>query len=250
MEYRRKHARFRPRSWFSLFFRLGGWLSLICGLALLAVTYFSAGALYLADRLDRAGDLAYAVVADRRAAATGDEGETTRYVTFTFKARGAGGQTVEVEVPAEYFDAVSVGDELPIRYLSNDPAQIEYDVGGYRRTGERLRRIALALGIAGLVTLWVFGRAANRAIKVRRDGEKRMATVTRIVEAGSAKTGKKQGRLAWYEEDGQTGESLRHDLEDLENRYQAGDLIAVYRLGTDAYWEGDVGPPKRDIPGR
>ena len=72
MRYRRKHSRVRPRSWFSLFVRFGGWLCLISGVLLVALTFFSATALYLGDRMDAEGRYARAVVEDKREVVTTD----------------------------------------------------------------------------------------------------------------------------------------------------------------------------------
>jgi hypothetical protein len=238
-DYVRRHPRHRPRGWWSLFLRFGGWTALVCGALLLVTTLFSAGALYLADRLDRSGALANAVVTGKRT-----EGET-RLVTFTFKARGGPGRTVETEVSRAYYNAVREGAERKIRYLVEDPDWIEEDLSRYRRTGVLLRWTGLVLGLTGLAMLWLFGKAANRAVRVRRDGERRLAEVTGLAAAGS-RFGPAQGRLEWREPDGSTGASLPRDMDWLRARYAPGDTIAVFRLGRHAFWEGDVGPPHRE----
>ena len=228
-------------------------MCLIFGAALLILTGFSAGALYLADRLDRDGRLAYAVVSDKRVETRTDsdgDTDTDHFVTFTFKSRGQSGQVVETEVGSSYYCAVSVGDERAIRYLADDPSTLEYDIGGYRRTGVTLRWIGLGLGIAGLAALWGIGSRANRAVRVRRDGEKRMAQVTGVREVNVTGNHRRQGRLMWREADGATGESLMRDAEALRRLYRTGDPIVVFRLGRHAYWEGDVGPPAREVEGR
>ncbi|MDJ0826448.1 MAG: hypothetical protein QNJ16_13170 [Rhodobacter sp.] len=252
MAYRRKHDRHWPRGWFSLFLRLGGWASLALGVGLLVVTAFSAGTLYLADRFDREGRLAYAVVADMRVVETvDDDGDVARdhFVTFTYKTRGGGGRTQEVEVSAAYFGGVAEGDERAIRYLASDPGRVEVDIGRYRRTGVVLRWIGLGLGVLGLAALWLFGAQANRAVKVRRDGEKRFAEVSGITETNVRVNGRRQGRLTWREADGRVGRSLMRDAGELRGLYRPGDRIVVFRLGRHAFWEGDVGPPRREVEG-
>ena len=249
--YRRKHTRHRPRGWFSLFVRLGGWLSLILGAGLVAMTFFSASALYLADRLDRDGTIAWAVVEDKRVEIGTDsdgDGDEVRdhYVTFAFKT-GDGGRRIETAVTAGYHDSVQRDDELRIRYLIEDPSTIEYELGSYRDQGIGFRYVGLGLGLAGLATLWLFGKQANRAIRVRRDGQKRMAVVTALRDSNVQVNHRSQGRLVWREEDGQTGQSLLRDLDELLRLYDVGDPVVVFRLGKHAYWEGDVGPPAREV---
>lgn len=251
MEYRRRHDRHSPRGWFSLFLRLGGWVSLIFGVVLVVLTLFSASALYLADRMDRDGRFARAAVVDKRVVIGVDsDGDETRsyFVTFAYKTSD-GGRTAEANVKRAFYDAAAPGDEQLIRYLRDDPGRIEHEIGQYRASGNVLRNIGLLMGVIGLAALWVFGQRANRAVKVRRDGEKRMAAVTGIRETNVKVNSRRQGRLMWREEDGRTGESLMHDIGELSRLYKGGDRIVVFRLGRHAYWEGDVGPPQREVEG-
>ncbi|MCP3972715.1 MAG: hypothetical protein GY717_20820 [Rhodobacteraceae bacterium] len=249
MEYRRKHDRHRPRGWFSLFFRLGGWLSLIFGALLIVLTLISASQLFLADQLDRDGKFTRAVVGDKRMAVTYDsdaDEERQYFVTFIYKS-SEGGQTTETGVSGDFYDEAVRGDELVIRYLRSDPGQIEYEIGSYRKAGNVLRWIGLVLGLIGLLALWRYGKQANRAVKARRDGDKIHAEVTGIRELKLEVNNRSQARLQWREPDGRTGESLMRGIEELSRLYQAGDRIVVFRLGDDAFWEGDVGPPWREI---
>ena len=251
--YRRRHDRDTPRGWFSLFVRLGGWAAMILGAAVVVTTTFSAGALFLADKFDREGALAYAVVTGKRVGERQDANGDTRQVflvEFTYKVRGGGspaGRVTEAEVTAPYFNRTLVEEEVPIRYLVSDPSRVEADIGYYRGKGELLRWTGLALGIGGLIVLWLTGSRTNRAILARRDGDKRLASVTSIEQLRLTVRGARQGRLHWREEDGRTGASLAHPVQWLRDRYRPGDRIVVFRLGDFAVWEGDVGPPERDV---
>ncbi len=240
-DYRRRHKRAQPRSWWSLFLRYGGWAAILLAAAVLLTTLFSAGALFLADRIDRNGALAYATVTDKR-----EDGDA-RFVTFTFKARGGGGRTETVAVEPTYYDSIAQGEERPIRYDPETPGVVETDLSYYARIGTRLRRGALVLGLLGLWALWAFGQRANRDVKVRRDGEKRMADVMGVRQLRRRVGGEPQGRLMWREPDGRTGESFPHDAKWLRETYAPGDRIVVFRLGRHACWEGDVGPPQREM---
>lgn len=243
--YRRKHDRHEPRSWWSLFFRLGGLVALYLGGALLILTLFSAGTLYVADRLDRQGMLARAVVSAKRQETEG--GAAHYYVTFTYKVKGESGRSVEAPVSAAQYYSAIIGQEWPIRYLPGDPGRIDTDIGFYREFGERLRGAGLVAGLIGLAILWMVGRRANRAVRVRRDGVRVLAQVTGIRALKKREGGAQQARLQWREPDGRTGESLEHDANWLRETYGPEDRVAVFRLGRLAYWEGDVGPARHNI---
>ena len=249
MSYVRKHDRTRPRSWFSLFIRMGGWSCFIFGLFLFIFSMISAGQLMIADQLDREGRFTTAVVMDKLISVTtdsdGDE-ETEYLVTFRYKAQG-GGREIQRDTDSDFFHQVSLDDEVPVRYLDDDPTVIEYNIGEYRRGGVAVRWISLIIGIAGLYALWRFGSEANAMILARRDGEKRLAQVTGILETGVEVNDRHQARLTWRESDGRTGKSLMHDRAKLSRLYHAGDEVVVFRLGDQAFWEGDVGPPKREM---
>jgi len=195
-----------PRSWLSLFVEFGGWAAFVLGALLVVFTLFSATSLYMADLFDRDGKAAEAVVVSKRIEETrrsDDNVDTTHYVTLRFKVKGAPGHTVETDVLQGYYDTVQPGETRWIRYLVDDPNTVEEDLGMYRRSGRLMNRIGLVLGVAGLVALYVVGTRANRAVQVRRDGEKRYAGVTAITT-----TRRGRGRLEWREEDGATGRSL------------------------------------------
>ena len=249
MKYQRRHDRTRPRGWFNLFLRFGGWACFLFGGLLVVLTFFSASALYLADRMDAEGRLARATVTDKRVAVRVDEdGDESRdyFLTFTYKTRD-GGLSTEAKVPLPVHNRLHIGDEHVIRYLNDDPRQVEYEIGQYREKGRILRHIGLGIGLLGLVLLWRFGARTNAAILARRDGDKRYAVITGIIGSGVEVNEREKGRLEWREPDGQTGRSLMHDLDKLRDLYEAGDRIVVFRRGKDAYWEGDVGPPKREF---
>lgn len=249
MTYRRKHDRHAPRSWLSLFIRLGGWASIALGVVLMVLTLFSVTQLSLADQLDRSGKFTRAVIVDKTTKVTTDsDGDTVTsyYVTFQYKATG-GGQKVERGVDVSFYRTSEEDDEVVIRYARDNPRVFEYDIGSYRRAGNVLRWVALLFGLGGIFTLWRFGKETNRAILARRDGEKRLAKVIGIAETSVEVNGRRQARLAWREDDGQTGESLMRDIGALSRLYKAGDPIVVFRLGDDCFWEGDVGPPRREV---
>ncbi len=250
MEYHRKHDRHAPRPWFNLFLRMGGWASLIFGVVLVVVTLIATTQLFVADRLDRDGRFTQAVVMDKRFSVSvdsdGDE-SITYYATFRFKTSEAGGQEHERSVGGGFYYENEIGDDVTVRYVRGDPDTFEHEIGQYRRAGNVLRWVGLLFGIAGLYTLWRFGNQTNDAIRARRFGEKRMAEVTGIVDTNVKVNDHRQARLTWREEDGQVGQSLMRDRGELSNLYRAGDKVVVFRLDEKAFWEGDVGPPAREM---
>lgn len=249
MSYERKHDQTSPKSWFRLFMRFGGWVAIILGVLLIIMTLVAESRLWMADQLDADGRHARAVVMDKRTEVSIDsdgDRSTEYFMTFRYKTRD-GGMEAEVEVDETFYWDVAKEDEHVIRYLRTSPETIEYKDGYYRRSGIVFRTIGLVLGIAGLAGLWFFGGKASRAIRARRFGEKRLATVTEIAETNVEINEKRQARLVWVEDDGQTGRSLMRDERYLSARYKAGDKIVVFRLGDDVHWEGDVGPPMREM---
>lgn len=249
MAYTRKHNRHTPRSWFRLFLRFGGWAGILFGLLLVIMTFISESRLYLAGQMDREGRYAPAVVMDKRVAISVDaDGDESRsyYVEFRFKSAD-GGQDRETRVDRSYYNSVSRSDEVTIRYLRSDPGTIEVEEGQFRSAGLAFRWIGLLFGIGGLFVLWFVGGKAAAAVRARRFGKKRYGVVTGITETRWEVNDRKQARLAWREEDGQTGESMMRDLRYLSERYRAGDKIVVFRLGRKSYWEGDIGPPAEEF---
>jgi len=251
MAYRRKHDRDQPRGWFNLFIRMGGWVALVLGAVLVVLTLISATQEGIADRLDRDGKFSRALVMDKRfTISTDDEGgeSYTYYTTFRFKTSVGGGQELERTVHGNFYENTKIGDEHTIRYLRSDPTVFEYELDLYRNNSNIVRWIGLFFGVGGLLTLWFFGLKTNVALIARRDGEKRFAQVTGIAETNVEINEKAQARLVWREEDGQVGESFMRDRMELSRLYKLGDKIVVFRLGEKAFWEGDVGPPKREMP--
>ena len=246
MKYRRKHDRIRPRGWFSLFLRLGGWVCLLAAVGLLLLTLFSAISLRLADRLDSEAGYAWATITGKTVLGPKDSPDAYR-VSFTYKTRGGGGLTAETDVSEGYYKDARIGETREIRYMLDDPAQIELEFGQSRAVGRALQFAALVLGVIGLAALWWLGQQTNHAIKARRDGDKRLATVTAIIESGVEVNYEDMGRLVWRETDGKTGQSLMRNMDELRRLYDVGDPIVVFRLGRHAYWEGDVGPPAREV---
>lgn len=244
----RKHHRDTPRGWFSLFIRLGGWVSLIAALAMLVVGGLMLGYARSAMLFDRDGVITQAEILHKRIDYTyDDDGEKQRiyYLRFFFDTPTMQTVNRERRVPWSVYGAVTVGEPRDIRYLPYEPERFEHTVGANAANGRIARLIGWAVGAFGLGTLWYFGSQTNRAILARRDGEELVAEVIKVRRLQVEVNDRAQGRLQWRLPDGAEGQSLMRDYEAL-TVYRVGDKITVFRQGAEMWWDGDVGPRSED----
>jgi len=244
-----KHNRRRPRSWWSLFIRLGGWGAVVAGGILLVLTAFGHFTERRADRFAAEGVVTMGEVVSRRVAiSTDSDGDSTRsyYLTLRYLSESGESWASETSVSSRLYRKNPEGADIEMRYLASAPRRIEVPVGSNRRSSFVLLAISLGVGAAGLIMLWKFGRQATSAVKARRDGDELLAEVTGVRALSVEINDVKQGRLQWRDEDGQAGESLMRGLPDLR-KFERGDIITVYRRGGEVWWQGDVGPPARDL---
>ncbi|MEL6645828.1 MAG: DUF3592 domain-containing protein [Pseudomonadota bacterium] len=239
----RKHDRDKPRGWFSLFFRLGGWVSLIIALVMMVVAGLMVGYARSAMLFERDGVTTQARILERRREVEWNDGEATRtyFVRFFFDTPTMHTVNVERAVPMHVYDETVVGEPRDIRYLPYEPERFEHTVGLNATNGRIARMVGWAVGAIGLGTLWFFGMKTNRAILARRYGEELVAEVTEMRRLKIEVNGRQQARLHWRLPDGTDGRSLMRDASQLVV-YNPGDLITVFRRGRDMWWDGDVGP--------
>lgn len=243
-----KHNRRTPRGFFSLFIRLGGWVALTGAAVLLVLTLISHFTERSADRFDREGVVANAIVVDREVVISRDsDGDTTRSYFLTLGYETAAGQQLRTreKVNRRTYDAGQRGKSVRLRYLESRPTRVEYPLGSSRATSWWTLIFAGLAGAATLLAVWIFGKEAAEAIRVRRHGQELLAEVTGIRTTTVEVNDVRQARLQWRDEDGGEGESLMRGLPELQ-AYEVGDIITVYRLGGDVWWMGDVGPRARN----
>ena len=154
---------------FELFTR-GGFVTLICGLLAIVIAVIAQDARSTAHALADHGQTAIASVVDkhqeterRRSGSNGTRrSSTSYYLTYAFEAE-AGDQRVEVSVPKDLYDDLTVGDEAEIRYLPEEPTSIEIYPGQMASNGTAMGWVAGALGlvaaIAAVVAVMLTGRA-------------------------------------------------------------------------------------------
>ncbi|MEM9474809.1 MAG: DUF3592 domain-containing protein [Pseudomonadota bacterium] len=247
----RKHDRETPRSWFSLFIRLGGWVSLIAAAVMILVGGLALGYARSAMLFDRDGVVTQAEILHRRVEVSRDsDGDEQRsyYVRFLFDTPT--GQTVNRDrsVPRGVYDETIVGEPRDIRYLPYAPERFEHTIGANAANGRTARLIGWIVGAVGLGTLWYVGMKTNRAILARRDGEAVVAEITQMQRLKIEVNDRPQARLHWRLPDGAEGKSLMRDASKL-TAYSPGDTITVFRRGHEMWWEGDVGPRAEDAWG-
>lgn len=251
MQHDTKHGRTAPRSWMSLFLKMGGWIAIVPGIMLLILTLVSSRLHNEAARFDAEGVIAQAEVLDQRTRVTTDsdgDRRTTYYLTLSFLASGM--EVVEeTSVSSSIYFSSPVGGRVTLRYLESEPTRFEVPPGSSRSGARWTQVMALILGIVALIALYVAGGWATKAVKTRRHGERRVAKVEGIERLSVSINNRKQGRLTWRERDGATGRSMMRDHFDLMGDYKAGDEIIVYRKGAQSWWEGDVGPRPALKPG-
>ncbi|MEO0677792.1 MAG: DUF3592 domain-containing protein [Pseudomonadota bacterium] len=250
MPLNRSHGRDAPRSWLSLFWRLGGWIALLAGFLLLVLTFVSSASHREAAEFEALGEITAAEILNKREEVTRDsDGDrvVTYFVTYRFQAPGE--QVIaETRVGRGLYRRSEPANRQELRYLPDSPRTFEVPPGSTRRGAWQAQLLALALGLGALAGLWFPGRRAVRAVKTRRSGSEIHATVTEVVRTNVKVNKRQQGYLAWEEPGGATGRSLYRGLEWLNDAYSPGDEIVVYRRGDDSWWEGDVGPAARVPP--
>ncbi|MEO0692923.1 MAG: hypothetical protein AAFY90_08635 [Pseudomonadota bacterium] len=239
----RKHDRDRPRGWFGLFFRLGGWVSLIAALVMMVMAGLMLGYSRSAMLFDRDGITAQADVLHKQLKISYDsDGDEQRTYLVRFFFDTATMETVDVQrsVSRRVYDAVHVGQPRDIRYLPYDPQRFEHTVGSNAANGRIARVVGWVVGALGLGTLWYFGMQTNRAVLTRREGEVVVGEVVEVRRLKVQVNHRQQARLHWRLPDGAEGRSLMRDANGLV-MYAPGDRITVFRRGRDMWWEGDVG---------
>lgn len=144
------------------------------------------------------------------------------------------------DVGSVFYDAHHVGDEVTIRYLTDDPETFEYNLGSSRQAIGWF--LAICLGLAGGMSYlaWRVYRLTKMAVLARRDGVAETVEVTGFVES-TYKAGWKDGyHMTWVDAAGVVGRSLKRP-EDGYGRIAPGDRITIFRSADGDWWEGDVG---------
>ncbi|WP_323769098.1 DUF3592 domain-containing protein [Antarctobacter sp.] len=226
-----------------LFWRMGGWITLIFLVFLGFMTLFSVLSLNLANRFDSEGRETAAEVLDKYKTVTTDsdgDRETTYYFVLQYDTQR--GDTVEItrSVGTDIYWRTDPGERIPVWYLESEPDRIEVSRGENRSASVITQWIALVFGIAALVAMWFPARWAVAAVRARRYGARETAQITGTKATNYRVNNRHRYRLTWKEQSGRIGESLAYKEEQLDG-YRPGDKITVYQGIKRAWWSGDVG---------
>lgn len=240
----------KPVPLWRLFWRMGGWITLIFLVFLGFLTFFSSLSLSLANRFDTEGRETEALVVDKYQTVTTDsdgDREVTYYFVLHFETNRALPVELDRSVGSGIYHKTAVNTRIPIWYLETEPDRIEVSRGENRSASVIMRWIALVFGIAALVALWIPARWAVAAVRARRYGARETATVTGTKATNYRVNNRYRYRLTWEEPSGRSGESLAYKEEQLDS-FRPGDKITVYQGIKRAWWSGDVGerPGARD----
>jgi hypothetical protein len=151
-------------------FKQGGFVTLVCGILAIVIAVLAQDARSTARALADHGQTASASVVDkhqeterRRSGSNGTRRtSTTYYLTYAFEAE-AGDQRVEVSVPKDVYDGLTVGDVAEIRYLPEEPTNIEVYPGQVASTGTAMGLIAGVLGLVAAIAAGVAMLLTRRA---------------------------------------------------------------------------------------
>lgn len=226
-----------------LFWRMGGWVTLIFVAVLMVLTTISHSTLSLAKQFDAEGrETAAEIVDKRREVSTDSDGdqEITYYFDLRFDTYEGERVVVSRSVGSGAYYERDIGDSVAIWYLQSQPDTTELSRGENRTTSAITRWIALLFGIAALVAMWIPGRKAVAAVRARRYGARESAEITGIKPTSYTVNNRHRYRLTWREQSGRAGESLAYKEEQLDG-FRPGAKITVYQGIKRAWWTGDVG---------
>lgn len=182
-----------------------------------------------ANRMEREGVEAVAVVTDRdiRTETRRDGDRVTRYyVTYRFNPTPDQTVTSRQSVSRTTYNALEVGQSVTVRYLPSDPGANQLASEGSGRGG------GMIFGLLGLLMLltgggiaWVLLRGKLSAIRAARWGEVREAQVLDHQITNTMVNGRAQYRYRWIDAARHEGQSTMMDYSRLP---APGTVVRVY----------------------
>jgi len=143
----------------------------------------------------------------------------------------------------DVFDNARVGDSVDIRYLPENPRQIEIERGVNLKF-----TLILATVVAAALGTWLFAiaravRFARQGVRVRIHGARSLVPVTEHKDPLFSGNKNPKTCLVWRDSAGRECRSLPIP-QDRADSFSVGTQIAIYELpkaDLDSFWEGDVG---------
>lgn len=236
-----------PKSMFSLFWRMGGWIALIFLLPFAILTGISNHVQKLAWEFDADAQQTVATVINKyTTVSTDSDGDksTTYWLDLTYPVDG---RTIanQTSVATKIWNRYEPKDTLTIHYLPRDPTVIEV-TRGTNQTGATITLVLSTLfGALFLVAFFIPANWTASAVAARRHGRLVPATVTGLERTNVTVNNRPRYRLAWRDDEGGTGTSMmaRHSA---LSRYAPGTRIDVYQHRGKSWWRNDIG----DAPAR
>lgn len=232
-----------PRTAFSLFMRMGGWLPMLFAVPVVIVSLIGQYNFSTAQRFEEEGRTAVAVVEDKyvREGRDSDGNRTyTYYLVVDFLTQRREEVNVSKTVGRGFYREQAVGDEIEIRYLESQPETVELREGNYARGATALRWVALVLGVIVLGMLWVTGRWTVEALRARKYGAVEMAEVVEVVKTNVRVNNRARFRIVWKDAQGREGKSMLRKAADVEG-WHGRDPIRIYQGLKRSWWARDIG---------
>jgi hypothetical protein len=202
----------RPKSFLRLFFGPSGWGAAFAAFFIFSGLFVMSNTADKAARLTTEGATQMARVTDLRAERPRPGlrwGSLRLSVSYEFTV-GTRSYFSTQEVSRAFFRSVSIGDQMPVLYWTQDPVVSEIEIGKVasdHRAGLIVTLLAiLATGVLG----WRAGRNAAEAAWMARHGQRQDVWITDHVAAGARIGLLPNWRATWHGPDGAPGASAYH----------------------------------------
>ncbi len=237
----RDYSKGKPPGAWAIFWHTGGAMAVFAGAICVAMTLFATRDLRFHTALETRGVRVAAVFDEKERRVTRDSNghrEVKYYVTVQVPTAD-GEARLRRTVSQGFFEGIEDGDTRRIRMVPGRTDRIEVQADEFRRSGQSMQYVALAVGLGAIVALWVFGRRTVSALLARRRGQSLRGRVTELRRHRS-KNGTRFW-LHWEDERGVPGKSLP-GKEARFSDHPVGAEIDLY-LCPDGrvWWTGDVG---------
>ncbi len=232
-----------PRTAWSLFLRMGGWIVIIFTVILVLISMIGQFNFSTAQRFEEEGRRALAVVEDKfvQEGRDSDGNRTyTYYLTLEFVTERREEISFSRSVGKVFYRAHDLGEEIELRYLKSEPETVEVEEGSYARGAAVLRWVALVFGILWLIGLWVVGRWTVEALRARRYGTVELAEVVEVVKTSVRVNNRPRFRIVWKDAQGREGRSMLRKAADVEG-WHGRDQIRIYQGLKRSWWARDIG---------
>ena len=175
-----------------------GWIALI-PLAIAALAFYAwIGIGAEARKMERTGIETEATIVDTRRTvrpATTSTGQATvarlsynYFATVMFSTGSALDDTLQIRqvehfVDADYYDRVTVGDRVWVRYLPDNPDRIELVRGGTQSNSNAAGYVALGMVVLSALVGWLLWAQAAKVHRFKTAGTPVTATVTEVTRS-------------------------------------------------------------------